>query len=60
MKISIEIEKDGEGEDQEMPKPVTPFQRKVARMLAKMAGRKTPNEKDLEMAAEVEEEGKEK
>lgn len=64
MKISIEIEKDSEdGKDApdhmapEMPeKELTPFQRKVAQMLAKMAGRKTPNAKDLEMASELEEE----
>lgn len=64
MKISIEIEKDSEdGKDApehmapEMPeKELTPFQRKVAQMLAKMAGRKKPNAKDLEMASELEEE----
>lgn len=64
MKISIEIEKDSEdGKDApdhmapEMPeKELTPFQRKVAQMLAKIAGRKTPNAKDLEMASELEEE----
>lgn len=60
MKISIEIEKDGESGEDSMPKPVTPFQRKVAKMLAKMAGRKTPSAKDMEMAAEVEEEGDDK
>lgn len=59
MKISIELEKDGEEDVKEMPKPVTPFQRKVARMLAKMAGRKTPNAKDMEMASEVEQESEE-
>lgn len=64
MKISIEIEKedDKEAPDHmapEMPeKELTPFQLKVARMLAKMAGRKQPNEKDLEMASELEEEEK--
>lgn len=66
MKISIEIEKDSESEDgkdapdhmaPEMPeKELTPFQRKVAQMLARMAGRKKPNAKDLEMASELEEE----
>lgn len=64
MKISIEIEKDSE-DGKEMPehmapempeKEMTPFQRKVAQMLAKMAGRKKPNAKDLEMASELEEE----
>lgn len=61
MKVSIEIEKDSEDTPDhmapEMPeKELTPFQRKVAKMLAKMAGRKTPNAKDLEMASELEEE----
>ena len=62
MKISIEIEKEGEKESPDHMAPeapekeLTPFQRKVAKMLAKMAGRKTPNAKDLEMASELEEE----
>lgn len=59
MKISIEIEKGGEGkngmeggEEKMMP---TPFQKKVAKMLAQMAGRKTPNEVDMETAKDFEE-----
>jgi len=52
MKIEIEIEKDGEGEDK--PMKATAFQRKVAQMMAQRAGRKTPNANELKMAAELE------
>ena len=61
MKISIEIEKDSEdkGMDQEEIMQVTAFQRKVAKMLAKMAGRNTPNEIDMETAKDFEEDNAE-
>ena len=53
MKIEIEIEKNGEGEEKMMGKP-TAFQRKVAQMMAQRAGRKKANEHELKMAAELE------
>lgn len=52
MKIEIEIEKNGEGEEM-MAKP-TAFQRKVAQMMAQRAGRRKANEHELKMAAELE------
>jgi aminoglycoside phosphotransferase len=58
MEIKIIIGEE-EKEEEEMPTQRTPFQRKVARMLAKMAGRSKPNEKDMEMAAELEHEKEE-
>ncbi len=58
MEIKIIIGEE-EKEEEEMPNQRTPFQRKVARMLAKMAGRSKPNEKDMEMAAELEHEKEE-
>ena len=54
MKIEIEIEKNGNGEDKPM-KP-TAFQRKVAQMMAQRAGRRKANEHELMMAAELESE----
>lgn len=58
MKIEISIEKGKEKEDDmesHMEKPMsekeyTPFELKVSKMLAKMAGRKKPNQIDLEAA----------
>lgn len=50
MKFSIEIEV--EEEQEEMKKP-TAFERRVAKLLAKKAGRKTPNEMDMKKAAEL-------
>jgi hypothetical protein len=55
MKISVELENGGEESEEDLEDVVTPFQRKVAKMLAKMAGRKTPNEIDMETAADFEE-----
>lgn len=52
MKIEIEIEKNGEGEDK--PMKATAFQRKVAQMMAQRAGRRKANEHELKMAAELE------
>jgi hypothetical protein len=37
----------------------TPFQRKAARMFAKMAGRSKPNAEDMKKAAEIEHEKEE-
>ena len=51
MKFSIEIEVEKD-EDEEMKTP-SAFERKVAKMLAKKAGRKTPNEMDMKKAAEM-------
>jgi len=60
MEIKIIIgEEEEDKEEEAMPMQRTPFQRKVARMLAKMAGRDKPNEKDMEMAADFEHENKE-
>jgi hypothetical protein len=50
MKFSIEIEIE---EEQEEMKPPSAFERRVAKMLAKKAGRKTPNEMDMKKAAEM-------
>jgi hypothetical protein len=59
MKISIEIEKGDEGKHSmgngEESMAPTAFQKKVAKMLAQMAGRKTPNEVDMETAKDFEE-----
>ena len=61
MKIEISIEKE-EGKHEgmkegmgKMMKP-TPFQKKVAQMLAKQKGKKMPDESDYEKARELEEE----
>jgi hypothetical protein len=58
MEIKIII---GEEEDkeEEMPMQRTPFQRKAAKLFAKMAGRSKPNAEDMKKAAEIEHEGKE-
>ena len=53
--MKIEIYLNGkESEDEEMAAP-TPFQRKVAKMLAQRAGRKKASEMDMKMAADLEE-----
>lgn len=52
MKFSIEIEVEKD-EDEEMARKPSAFERKVAKMLAKKAGRKTPNEMDMKKAAEL-------
>jgi hypothetical protein len=58
MEIKIII---GEEEDkeEEMPMQRTPFQRKAAKLFAKMAGRDKPNEEDMKKAAEIEHEEEE-
>ena len=48
-----------EDKEEEMPMQRTPFQRKAAKLFAKMAGRSKPNEEDMKKAAEIEHEGKE-
>jgi hypothetical protein len=58
MEIKIIIGEE-EKEDEEMPMQRTPFQRKAARMFAKMAGRTKPNEEDMKRAAEIEHENEE-
>ena len=61
MKIEIYLDKEGKGEDKEKDmesalmsaeehKKAMLMQRRVAKMLAKMAGRSTPNELDMETA----------
>jgi len=53
--MKIEIYLNGkDSEDEEMAAP-TPFQRKVAKMLAQRAGRKKASEMDMKMAADLEE-----
>lgn len=55
MKIEIEIEKNGKGENgEDKPMKMTAFQRKVAQMMAQRAGRKKANEHEMKMAAELE------
>ena len=56
MKITVEFDENGDEEEGEMKKPLTPMQKKVAKMLAQMAGRKKPNEKDKYRASEIDEE----
>lgn len=52
--MKIEISFDGEGDEEKKVAP-TPFQRKVAKMLAQRAGRKKVSEMDMKMAADLEE-----
>ena len=52
--MKIEISFGDEGEEEELMPP-TPFQRKVAKMLAQRAGRKKVSEIDMKMAADLEE-----
>jgi hypothetical protein len=60
MKVEIEISsgKEHEKEDMPMGKPMglSAFQIKVAKMLAKKAGRSKPNSSDLEKVKELEDE----
>jgi hypothetical protein len=53
--MKIEISFGDEGDEEEKPMPPTPFQRKVAKMLAQRAGRKKVSEMDMKMAADLEE-----
>lgn len=60
MKIEISIEKDDSEKEQEQEmgksKGLTALQMKVAKLLAKNAGRKKPNQMDMEKASEIEDE----
>lgn len=56
MKVEIEIESNGNGGDEMKAMKQTAFQKKVAQMMAKRAGRRTPNEHEMKMAAELESE----
>jgi hypothetical protein len=58
MEIKIIIGEE-EKEEEKMPMQRTPFQRKAAKMFAKMAGRTKPNEEDMRRAAEIEHENEE-
>ena len=55
MKVEIEIEGNGNGEEMKAMK-ATAFQKKVAQMMAQRAGRRKPNEHEMKMAAELESE----
>ena len=58
MKIEISLGKEnGENDNHDMDKPMkkSPFQKKVAKMLAAAAGRPKPNMLDEHMAAKFEE-----
>ena len=55
MKVEIEIESNGNGEEMKAMK-ATAFQKKVAQMMAQRAGRRKPNEHEMMMAAELESE----
>jgi hypothetical protein len=57
--MKIEIYLNGkDSEDEEMAAP-TPFQRKVAKMLAQRAGRKQVTKMDLKLAADLEDDAAE-
>lgn len=56
MKIEISIEGGDHKGMKEKPKALTPFQKKVAAMLAKQKGKKAPDESDFEKARDLEEE----
>lgn len=59
MKIEISIGKENGEDEDEMPSKPTAFQRKVAQMLARRAGRKKVSEQDMKMAADLEEDADE-
>jgi hypothetical protein len=56
MKVEIEIESNGKGGDEMKSMKQTAFQKRVAQMMAKRAGRSKPNEHEMKMAAELESE----
>jgi hypothetical protein len=57
MKVEIEIESNGKnGGDEMKAMKQTAFQKRVAQMMAKRAGRSKPNEHEMKMAAELESE----
>ena len=53
--MKIEISYESDGDEEEKPAKPTPFQRKVAKMLAQRAGRKKVSAMDMKMAADLEE-----
>ena len=57
--MKIEIYLNGKDSEDEEPAKPTPFQRKVAKMLAQRAGRKKVSAMDLKMAADLEEDAAE-
>jgi hypothetical protein len=56
MKVEIEIESNGKHGEEMKAMKQTAFQKRVAQMMAKRAGRRTPNEHEMKMAAELESE----
>ena len=58
VELSFEFGEDHKGMDEEHKKPMelTPFQKKVAKMLAQKAGRSKPNDEDLYKASELDSE----
>lgn len=56
MKVEIEIESNGKHGEEMKAMKQTAFQKKVAQMMAKRAGRSKPNEYEMKMAAELESE----
>ena len=56
MKVEIEIESNGKHGEEMKAMKLTAFQKKVAQMMAKRAGRRKPNEHEMKMAAELESE----
>lgn len=56
MKVEIEIDSNGKNGEEMKAMKATAFQKKVAQMMAKRAGRRTPNEHEMKMAAELESE----
>jgi hypothetical protein len=58
VELSFEFGEDhkGMGEEEKKPMELTPFQKKVAKMLAQKAGRSKPNDEDLYKASELEDE----
>jgi hypothetical protein len=55
MKVEIYLDKEENGDKEDMPRKPSAFHKKVAQMLAKQKGRSKPNEKDLEKAMELDE-----
>lgn len=56
MKIEIYLNKEENGDEEDMPRKPSAFHKKVALMLAKQKGRSKANEMDLEKAMDLDEE----
>lgn len=56
MNIEIYLKKNGEEDEDEMPRKPTAFHKKVAKMLAKEQGRKKASKMDLKKAMHLDEE----